>query len=355
MRTNTNFLLLSLAVLLTFSACKPEEDDPVAPAPPPTNEEEVITTLTLTFTDPENAGNVRVMRFSDPDGVGGTAPTITSDAIPGGRAYNVAIAVLNESVSPATNITAEILAEDEDHQFFFEVTGGAALTMSYNDQDSNGKPIGLSTTAIVGAASTGTLKVTLRHQPDKGAANVAAGDITNAGGDTDIEVVFPVTIPPTNAEIITTLTLTFTDPDNAGNVRVLRFSDLDGDGGAAPTITSDAIPGGRAYNVAIAVLNESVSPATNITAEILAEDEDHQFFFEVTGGAALTMSYNDQDSNGDPIGLSTTAVVGAAGTGTLKVTLRYQPDKGAANVAAGDITNAGGDTDIEVVFPVTIE
>jgi hypothetical protein len=37
------------------------------------------------------------------------------------------------------------------------------------------------------------------------------------------------------------------------------------------------------------------------------------------------------------------------------VTLRHEPDKGAAGVSGGDITNAGGDTDIEVTFPVVIE
>jgi hypothetical protein len=34
----------------------------------------------------------------------------------------------------------------------------------------------------------------LRHEPNKDALNVASGEITNAGGETDIEVSFPVTI-----------------------------------------------------------------------------------------------------------------------------------------------------------------
>jgi len=37
------------------------------------------------------------------------------------------------------------------------------------------------------------------------------------------------------------------------------------------------------------------------------------------------------------------------------VTLRHQPDKGAIGVSDGDITNAGGETDIEVLFDVIIE
>ena len=34
----------------------------------------------------------------------------------------------------------------------------------------------------------GQFTVTLRHEPDKSAQGVSAGDITNAGGETDIEV-----------------------------------------------------------------------------------------------------------------------------------------------------------------------
>ena len=46
----------------------------------------------------------------------------------------------------------------------------------------------------VGAASNGTVVVTLRHQPDKTASGVSSGDITYAGGETDIEVSFPLVI-----------------------------------------------------------------------------------------------------------------------------------------------------------------
>ena len=35
--------------------------------------------------------------------------------------------------------------------------------------------------------------------------------------------------------------------------------------------------------------------------------------------------------------------------------LRHEPDKSAAGVSSGDITNAGGETDIEVSFNVIIE
>jgi len=192
MESNMKYLLAALLFATAITSCKKEEEDPITP-PPPTNEEEVITTLVLTFVDAENSSNVFELRFSDPDGNGGGAPVITSDPLPADRAFVVSISVLNESADPDVNITAEIQAEDELHQFFFLVTD-ANLSMSYADADSNGQPVGLISSGVTGAASTGTLMVTLRHQPDKNGANVTAGDITNAGGETDITVTFPVTV-----------------------------------------------------------------------------------------------------------------------------------------------------------------
>ncbi len=173
--------------------CKKKDDEPVAPAPPAVNEEEVITTLILTFTDQENAGNVYELRFADPDGAGGNDPMFTNDPIPSNRAYNVALRLLNESVTPAVELTAEITSEGIDHQFFFQQNGTTPV-ISYADADANGRPIGLVNNAYTTTAGVGTLTVTLRHMPDKAASGVSDGDITNAGGDTDIEVAFPVTV-----------------------------------------------------------------------------------------------------------------------------------------------------------------
>lgn len=183
--------LAMLATAATITGCKKDKDDPVAPSLPP-NEEEVITTLRLTFTS-VGGGETKVFNFVDADGDGGGAPVITADTLSSDSTYSVAIEVLNESESPAEDITAEIVAEDEEHQFFFQVSGVNA-TISYADADGNLRPIGLLTNWAMGAAGAGTVMVTLRHEPDKGAAGVSAGDITNAGGETDIEVTFPLVV-----------------------------------------------------------------------------------------------------------------------------------------------------------------
>lgn len=185
-------LLPVLLMALALTACKKDDQpQPQTPAPP-ADEEEVITTLRITFSDIQ-LGTEFDLLFEDADGPGGNDPVITADGLPANREYAAIVRVWNGSVSPPIDMTDEIGEEDEAHQLFFQVTG-AALSVQYADLDDNGHPVGLVNLASTGDVGTGSLKVTLRHGPDKGAAGVAQGDITNAGGETDIEVTFPVEI-----------------------------------------------------------------------------------------------------------------------------------------------------------------
>ncbi len=187
-RTIFGALLLALLAV----GCKKESTDTPTATVPPVNEQELITTVRLTFNTLSGA-EVKVLEFSDPDGDGGAAPVITADTLSVDSIYDVDLEVLNESVSPMLDITSEIQQEGTVHQFFSQVTG-ADVAFAYGDADANGRPIGLLMSCIAGGASNGSLTLTLRHQPDKGATGVADGDITNAGGETDIEVTFPLVV-----------------------------------------------------------------------------------------------------------------------------------------------------------------
>lgn len=171
--------------LLSFSC---EKDDPVIP-----HEEELITTLNYQLV-PQGGGDTVVLSFKDIDGEGGNAAVVTGGVLKANTTYDGSLSLLNESESPAESITEEIEEEDDEHQFFFEKAGGLDVDISYADADADGNPVGLSTTLVTGAASSGTLVITLKHEPSKSASGVSDGLIANAGGETDIEVSFNVEV-----------------------------------------------------------------------------------------------------------------------------------------------------------------
>jgi hypothetical protein len=180
-------LVASGALMLTISGCKKDDGHDHD------NEQELITTVKVVFT-PTGGGSAVEFKFYDLDGDGGNAPVITNGVLDASKTYTVATSFLNESVTPVEDITTEVVAEGKEHQVFYQIQSALNLTVSYNDTDADGRPIGVVANATTGAASTGTLKVTLRHEPNKSAANVASGNIANAGGETDVEVTFNVAI-----------------------------------------------------------------------------------------------------------------------------------------------------------------
>ncbi len=181
--SRATFLLLSL--LLLGIGCGTEDPD----VDPP---EELITTLNYTLTPMDGSPSV-TMTFSDLDGEGGNAASITGGTLSANAIYSATIELLNESTDPTEDITAEIKEEDAEHQFFFTSTI-PGLRIDYSDTDDDGRPVGLSSTVVTGAEGSGTITIILRHEPNKSADGVSTGDISNAGGETDIEVTFSVDV-----------------------------------------------------------------------------------------------------------------------------------------------------------------
>ena len=182
-----NFFFLSLfSFLLLNVAC--EKEDPEIP-----NEEEVITTLRYTLT-PNDGGEAVVLQFQDIDGDGGNAPVIQNGTLAQNTIYTGQVEFLNETnADDVEDITLEDGEEAEEHQVFY-TPNNLNLTVNYTDEDANQNPIGIATSVQTGDASNGTLTIVLRHEANKTAENVANGDITNAGGETDIEVSFDIVI-----------------------------------------------------------------------------------------------------------------------------------------------------------------
>ena len=152
-------------------------------------------------------------------------------------------------------------------------------------------------------------------------------------------------------EVITTMEITLT---SGGSVITLQTQDLDGDGPNAPVLTvSGNLAAGTTYDGVIRFLNELESPSSpeyNITAEVEEEDLDHQVFFTVGSGLDVTTEYSNNDSAGNPLGTQFKLTAGSASSGNLTFTLVHEPTKPNTGLAS-----AGGSTDIDATFSITIE
>lgn len=188
------------ATAMVFVACEDDDDDDTPPAGG--NEEELITDMTLNFVEVGTTDTLS-FTFSDRDGVGGDPATQDVIILEDAKVYNVSIVVEDISnPNDPEDITEEIEEEDDEHQFFFAPNNGGedALSVVYDptDVDDDGNPIGLSSvwTTVQATDVNGNerVRVTLRHEPNKAGENVSDGDITNAGGETDIEVNFDLQV-----------------------------------------------------------------------------------------------------------------------------------------------------------------
>ncbi len=156
--------------------------------------------------------------------------------------------------------------------------------------------------------------------------------------------------PVDEEEVITTLMVTLTS--NTGQTITLNSQDLDGDGPNDPTISVSApLSVATTYSGVIELLNETVSPAEPIHEEVAEESAEHQFFYTQGGNINVTTNYGDFDGNGNPLGLSFSLSTTSAGQGTMTFTLRHEPLK----PNDGTLSGAGGETDLSVTFPITIE
>lgn len=183
--TKIAFGIFIASALLT--ACKKDKDEPEE------NEEEVITTMKLTFV-PVGGGTTVTYQFKDADGPGGAAPTQDEIVLAPSKSYNVTVQLLNETETPAEDITLEVEEEAEAHRFYYEPSGGSNITVAGLNNDPNGVPVGITSTWTTGAAATGSVAVTLRHYGGNPPGKDAADPVNSAKSSTDVAVTFTTKI-----------------------------------------------------------------------------------------------------------------------------------------------------------------
>ena len=208
------------ALLATLGLASCNKDEEVVS---PSVANEAITTMTLTVTNTALATDTQTATWEqllDAQGQPVSSGPNVSQAnltLKPNATYNVAVGLLDKTQTPTFNVGAEIKDRANIHSFFFQplpttqalvipaptgadtyplpiptpVPTGNPLNLMVNrtDLDTNTTPlpVGLTDTFVTGAASTGYLRVVLRHQP-----NSKNGTFTP--GSTDFDAGFTVKI-----------------------------------------------------------------------------------------------------------------------------------------------------------------
>lgn len=175
------FWSLIILTLTFFTACDPEIN--------PVNEEEAINEAYVDLMSP--SGDKYHFSFVDSDGDGPQKAHLTADTLPPDTELFGTIRLVNTLASPVIDVTEEIVAEGTDHQLFYQIDGHLPDQFTYLDFDADNRPVGTAFKFKTGSHTTGKFVIYLRHKPAKDGLNVSAGDVTNAGGETDVELDFP--------------------------------------------------------------------------------------------------------------------------------------------------------------------
>ncbi len=183
-----NFYIL-LCSLIIVSSCKKPEDDHDHD-----HENEFITTVKLIVVNTNDSTDAHTASWkqTNPDG---TTPPDTSLAnlnLKTNSTYSLSAYFLDETKSPAEDITQEIQAEATSHGVFYipDAVLGTSLTVVRNDVDANNLPVGLKAILTTGTASVNAfMNVILRHQP-------SGKDGTISPGSTDADTKFRVVVKP---------------------------------------------------------------------------------------------------------------------------------------------------------------
>jgi hypothetical protein len=218
--TNHKFLpAVAIIFLLIINGCNKKEST-VSPAPPGN---ETLSTVELVYqnaVNPADSGRA-IWRQLDLTEVTPPDTSMARISLVANATYHVKVIILDEvSDAPKVDsVTPEILERENYHLFFFQpepVSAGSLfisnttpyipvedgtiasatgpylnLSVARTDLDANNPPlqIGLQDDFTTGAASMGSLRVVLRHQPN-------AKNGTYAPGSTDLDVNYQVSIHP---------------------------------------------------------------------------------------------------------------------------------------------------------------
>ncbi len=183
--------LLSAALLITFASCKKDDKTP-APV-----EQELITTVKLKFRNLTAQTAPVYYTYKVENGFNNATPgavQIDTIRVEAGSVYQVETELYNEKANPVDTVSKEVIQEADKHLFLYisvpESGDGSLSSNGGGSGDINGSPFNQMIRLLAGQPGAGKLRVVLIHNP----TNKTASTPNAAGGETDVDVTFPVII-----------------------------------------------------------------------------------------------------------------------------------------------------------------
>lgn len=157
--------------------------------------------------------------------------------------------------------------------------------------------------------------------------------------------------PVNEVELITNVTLTFTNTANAGDVVIMSNVAPDGQEGAFTNSVNGTFTAGQSYSLDLEITNESDPADVDdvLNDDVIPEGDEHFFKYNNTLGMGMIRDASDlAGASGSSLGVSTTWTTGAAGTGNLQIILVHEPDSVDDSNQFGSTT--GGEEDFNITF-----
>lgn len=156
--------------------------------------------------------------------------------------------------------------------------------------------------------------------------------------------------PTDDNEAITTATLQLINKANSADVVTATIDKLNATADFSKATLN--LKANTTYSGIILLSDNTKTPATDATVEIKDRQNEHLFVYTPAPTTLLTVSITDRDTNPSPgpypIGLTYEVKTTAAGSGTINVVLRHQPN-------SKNGTATPGTTDLDTTFPVLIK
>ena len=157
--------------------------------------------------------------------------------------------------------------------------------------------------------------------------------------------------PVNEVELITNVTLTFTNNANSADVVVMKNIAPDGQEGAFTNTVNGTFTAGQSYSLDLEITNESDPSDVDdiLNDDIIPEGDEHFFKYNNSLGMGMIRDASDlAGAGGTRLGVSTTWTTASAGSGNLQIILVHEPDSADDSNQFGSTT--GGEEDYNITF-----